>query len=438
MRSPRITIAKGAPYPYSDQIPKALRLPVLLPQTDAHAGILFGLVAAAVIYFVLMRTTTGIALDITGRSVRAAQYAGLKVQQQVMSPMAAGGALAGLAGGIEVLGLKYRLFHLFSAGYGFDGIVAAFMASANPALAPLSAFFLAGPRSGANAMQRAAGVDGSVVEASCWCGALAHRDSPKRWQPAMVRPRELEPSKNSQRRWGCHGVGLPSDIGFRVKSVCASSQRLCQYPASAASELQRQLRSITYCSVTLNHRRHPMQRISNIDQATANAEVRATLEAVKAKLGMIPNMMKAIAHAPSVLNGYLAFSAATGTGGLPGMLREQIALVTAQTNGCDYCASAHQALGKMAGLSAEEISRNFGGKSEDAKAQAALTFAQAVLAQRGKVSDAELAAVKTAGYSEGQVLEIVANVALNVFTNYVNNVANLEIDFPRVSTSQAA
>jgi AhpD family alkylhydroperoxidase len=89
-----------------------------------------------------------------------------------------------------------------------------------------------------------------------------------------------------------------------------------------------------------------MQRIPALDAATANADIGASLDSVKAKLGMVPNMIETMARAPSVLNGYLAFSGAVGTGELPAKLREQIALVTAHTNGCDYCASAHQALGK--------------------------------------------------------------------------------------------
>jgi general nucleoside transport system permease protein len=158
-------MAAGAPYPYSDEIPQSLRLPILMPQTDAHMGVIFGLTAAAAITFIFMRTSIGMALDVAGRSANAAQYAGLNVKRQIVLSMATGGALAGLAGGIEVLGLKYRLFHLFSAGYGFDGIVAAFMTNAHPALAPVSSFFLAGLQSGANVMQRAAGIDGTVVEA---------------------------------------------------------------------------------------------------------------------------------------------------------------------------------------------------------------------------------------------------------------------------------
>lgn len=181
-----------------------------------------------------------------------------------------------------------------------------------------------------------------------------------------------------------------------------------------------------------------MPRIPALDPATAPASVRATLDAVKAKLGMVPNLMKTMAQAPSVLDGYLAFSGAAGSGALPAALREQIALLTAETNGCDYCASAHQALGKMAGLSADEIARGYAGDSADPKARAALAFAGSVLANRGKVSDGDLAAIKAAGYSDGEVLEIVANTVLNVLTNYVNNVAGTDIDFPRVHTGRAA
>ncbi|WP_322418779.1 ABC transporter permease [Mesorhizobium huakuii] len=158
-------IASGAPYPYSDEIPEQYRLPLLMPQTDAHIGIIFGVVAAGVIAFIFARTATGLSLDIVGRSPRAARYAGLNVKTHIVASMASGGMLAGLAGGIEVLGLKYRLFHLFSPGYGFDGVVAAFIANANPAFAPLSALFLGALKSGASVMQRAAGVEGTVVDA---------------------------------------------------------------------------------------------------------------------------------------------------------------------------------------------------------------------------------------------------------------------------------
>lgn len=181
-----------------------------------------------------------------------------------------------------------------------------------------------------------------------------------------------------------------------------------------------------------------MQRIRAIDPNQSSADLKATLGAVKAKLGSIPNIFSTMAVAPSVLNGYLGFSEASAKGQLPAKVREQIALVAAGSNGCDYCASAHQALGKMAGLTAEDIAAALEGRASDAKVTAALTFAKAVLAERGHVSDAALQAVRAAGYSDGEILEIVANVVLNVFTNYVNNVAGTEIDFARVTTRKAA
>jgi AhpD family alkylhydroperoxidase len=153
---------------------------------------------------------------------------------------------------------------------------------------------------------------------------------------------------------------------------------------------------------------------------------------------MVPNFMKTRAHASSTLAGYLAFSGAVAEGKRPVALRERIALATAQTNTCDHCASAHQALRKMAGLSAEEIALGFAADSADATVKAALVFAKQVPAKRGKVSDAEVEAVRKAGFSDGDVLEIVANVALNILTTYLNNVEEPDIDFPRVTTVHRA
>lgn len=181
-----------------------------------------------------------------------------------------------------------------------------------------------------------------------------------------------------------------------------------------------------------------MPRIAPLSAADASPEVTSTFAAIKSKLGGVPNIFMTMAAAPAVLNGYLAFSDATGKGKLSAKVREQIALVIANTNGCDYCASAHQAIGKMAGLSPEDVARALGGQGTDAKTTAALTFAKSVLADRGHVSDAALAAVRAAGWSDEEILEITANVALNVFTNYFNSVAGTDIDFPRISTNRAA
>lgn len=181
-----------------------------------------------------------------------------------------------------------------------------------------------------------------------------------------------------------------------------------------------------------------MQRIEAIDPNQAAANVKSTLDGVKAKLGVVPNLLTTMAVAPAVLESYVTFSTAVGKGHLSAKVREQIALATANVNGCDYCASAHQALGRMAGLSQDEIVSALNGRASDAKVAAALSFAQAVLADHGHVSDATLQSVRAAGWADAEILEIVANVVLNILTNYVNNVASTEIDFPRVSTHKAA
>lgn len=158
-------LAKSAPYPYSEELPEFLHLPILMPETDTHIGAMAGLLIAVVIYLFFRYTPSGFAIDTVGRNPEAAQYAGIAVRKQMLRSMILGGCLAGLAGGFEVIGLKYRLFHLFSSGYGFDGIVVAFMALASPILVPVAAFFLAGLQAGAGAMQRVAGVERSIVDA---------------------------------------------------------------------------------------------------------------------------------------------------------------------------------------------------------------------------------------------------------------------------------
>jgi simple sugar transport system permease protein len=158
-------LAPGAPYPYSAELPQALHLPAILPQTDAHAGILAGLAAAVALHAYFSHTARGFALQVVGRSPGAARYAGIVVEREIVFAMLIGGALAGAAGAIEVIGLKHRLFHLFSPGYGFDGIVVAFIAGLNPLLAPLATLFLSGLKAGASAMQRGAGIPGTVVDA---------------------------------------------------------------------------------------------------------------------------------------------------------------------------------------------------------------------------------------------------------------------------------
>jgi uncharacterized peroxidase-related enzyme len=159
---------------------------------------------------------------------------------------------------------------------------------------------------------------------------------------------------------------------------------------------------------------------------------------VKAKIGMTPNMMKTMAQSGAVLEGYLGLSGALGTGALSPRLREQIALAVGQANGCQYCLSAHSAVGKMVGLKPEEIASSRRATSSDAKTAAALRFVQELVVHKGMVDDSALRAVRAAGHNDAEIVEIVANVALNIFTNYFNHVAGTEVDFPKVDVSLAA
>ncbi|MCA9535705.1 MAG: carboxymuconolactone decarboxylase family protein [Myxococcales bacterium] len=158
---------------------------------------------------------------------------------------------------------------------------------------------------------------------------------------------------------------------------------------------------------------------------------RPLLAAVKQQLGSIPNLFRVVGNSPAALEGYLGLQGALAKGALDARTRERIALVVAEINRCDYCLAAHTYLGKnLAKLGDDEIARNRAGGSADPKADAAVRFAARVVRERGHVSDADVREVQDAGYSDAQVVEIVAHVALNTLTNYVNEVARTVVDFP--------
>jgi uncharacterized peroxidase-related enzyme len=164
------------------------------------------------------------------------------------------------------------------------------------------------------------------------------------------------------------------------------------------------------------------------DAPTASAPL---LAAVHQQLGMVPNLMKLLSANPAALEGYLSLNGALGKGALPLALRERIALTVAQHNGCDYCLAAHSYLGKnLAKLSDEEITAARQARAADTATAAALRFASQVAQTKGHVADADLAALHAAGFDDAATLEIVAHVALNVLTNFVNNVARTDLDFP--------
>jgi len=174
-----------------------------------------------------------------------------------------------------------------------------------------------------------------------------------------------------------------------------------------------------------------MQKITAIKHEESTGKTKELLDGVNAKLGFVPNMMATMASSPAVLEGYLNFSGALGHS-LNAKLREQIALTVAEINGCGYCAAAHSAIGKMVGLDEHSVEDARRASSHDSKIDAALKFAKALVISRGKVTQNDFEAVKTAGFSEKEISEIVANVALNVFTNYFNETANTVVDFPAV------
>jgi len=160
---------------------------------------------------------------------------------------------------------------------------------------------------------------------------------------------------------------------------------------------------------------------------------------VRKQLGVVPNLFRLVSHSPAALEGYLGLSGALAKGSISAATGERIALAIAEINGCDHCLSAHIYLGRnLAKLDDAEISANRSGASNDPKADAAVRFAAKVARERGHVGEDDVRAVKLAGYDDAQVIEIVLHVALNTWTNYINEVAKTDIDFPVVNNRKAA
>ena len=173
-----------------------------------------------------------------------------------------------------------------------------------------------------------------------------------------------------------------------------------------------------------------MSRIKQLEPEAATGRAADLLGAVKGKLGLVPNMTRAMANSPAALEGYLQLSGALGKGALPARAREQIALAVAQANGCDYCLAAHSAVGRMVGLTADQIRDSRLGAAVDPRADALIRFALKVVDARGRVADTDLEEVRRAGFDDAAIAEVVANVALHVFTNYFNRLAETDLDFP--------
>ena len=164
---------------------------------------------------------------------------------------------------------------------------------------------------------------------------------------------------------------------------------------------------------------------NDVDPTTAT-----TFNQIQAKLGSVPNMFLTLAHSPVALNAYVKLADIAGAGQLSAKQREQIALTVGEGNQCTYCVAAHSVIGKMVGLNQSEIIQARSASSVDAKTQAALTLAAQIVERRGHISAAEVASFKAAGFAEADVLEVLVNVVLNIFTNYTNHIAGTDVDFP--------
>lgn len=172
-----------------------------------------------------------------------------------------------------------------------------------------------------------------------------------------------------------------------------------------------------------------MPRLNTIDPKTASGRAREIFDGPLQ--GKHFNLFKGLANSPAALDAYLAFSSALAKGALNAAEREAIALAIGEANGCDYCLAAHTALAKGAGLSEAHALGARRGAVEDAqKLDALVKFALRVHEKKGFVADADLAAFKSAGYTDAHAAEVVANYALNIYTNYFNHLNQTTVDFP--------
>jgi uncharacterized peroxidase-related enzyme len=181
-----------------------------------------------------------------------------------------------------------------------------------------------------------------------------------------------------------------------------------------------------------------MARINVIDPHTATGEAKTLLDAVQAKLGATPNFLRVLGNSPAALGAFLGLRHIAEHGALDLPTRERIAVALAEQNSCEYCLSAHSAIGRKAGLSNEEITANRDGTSQDAKAGAAVAFARALVEHKGEVTQAELDAVRAAGYGDAEIVEIIVHVGMNLLTNILGKASRVEIDFPKVELKKAA
>ncbi|HKB89236.1 MAG TPA: carboxymuconolactone decarboxylase family protein [Opitutaceae bacterium] len=180
-----------------------------------------------------------------------------------------------------------------------------------------------------------------------------------------------------------------------------------------------------------------MSNLTALNPSSATGKTQALFNAVQSKLGVVPNVMRTLGQSPSALEAYLGFSGALAGGVLSARLREKIALAVGEQNQCEYCVTAHTSISQKVGVSTEEALAARHGQSSDPKEAAALAFARDIVEHRGRLDAQTVSKLTAQGFSEAEIVEIVANVALNLFTNYFNHIANPTIDFPRINPISA-
>ena len=178
-----------------------------------------------------------------------------------------------------------------------------------------------------------------------------------------------------------------------------------------------------------------MSRLNAVTLETATGKQKELLEGINKKFGRVPNVFTLLGNSPAALEGYLKFSEALSGGVLDAKLRELIAIVVAETNVCEYCLSAHTAIGKMVGLTEQELELAREQRSENPKFNSALRFVRIMVTSRAEMSDSDLEDLKKAGFNDAEIAEILAHVGINIFTNYFNHIAKPEVDFPKVKTA---
>ncbi len=181
-----------------------------------------------------------------------------------------------------------------------------------------------------------------------------------------------------------------------------------------------------------------MSRINVVTTEQANEQQLALFTAIEQQLGVVPNFLKVFANSPAALEAFLGLHSIANAGELDGKTKERIALGLAEQNACQYCVSAHTAIGKKAGLSGDEILANRAGGSQDAKAAVAVKFSRSLADNNGDVTTAELLEIRNAGYSDAEIVEIITHVGMNVLTNILGKASRVEIDFPKIELQQAS